>query len=241
MHASGARFPDLGRNLRGILHAPVSWTWAAGLIAVQLLVAMRGGAGELRWWFENFGLSRDGFLAGKVWQIFTHALLHGGWWHVALNALFLLLAGSRVEHVAGRAVMSRCILYGILGGGIGHLMLGTGLLAGISGGCFALVLLLATLSPESRLLPIPVSGRSLGVGLLLAALLLALANPELGIPGLAAAGRAIVNHGMGSWFEVGHACHLGGGLAGWLHGRWILRPRVSLARLQRDRARRENR
>jgi hypothetical protein len=38
---------------------------------------------------------------------------------------------------------------------------------------------------------------------------------------------------------MGHACHFGGGMAGWLFGRWLLRPRISLERLRRDRERRE--
>jgi membrane associated rhomboid family serine protease len=47
---------------------------------------------------------------------------------------------------------------------------------------------------------------------------------------------------FGSWiFEIGHACHLGGGLAGWLMGLWILRPRITLEELQKERARREAR
>jgi membrane associated rhomboid family serine protease len=46
-------------------------------------------------------------------------------------------------------------------------------------------------------------------------------------------------HGMGAVFAMGHACHFGGGLAGWLYGRWLLRPRVTLERLRRDRKRRE--
>jgi membrane associated rhomboid family serine protease len=117
--------------------------------------------------------------------------------------------------------------------------MGDGLLVGCSGGCMALLLLLATLSPQSRMLPLPVSARSLGLGVMAAALVLALALPKLGVPGLSTIGRTLAAHGMAGWFEIGHACHFGGGLAGWLIGRWILRPRVSLARLRRERARRE--
>jgi membrane associated rhomboid family serine protease len=109
----------------------------------------------------------------------------------------------------------------------------------MSGGCLALLLLLTTLSPQSRMMPLPVSGRSLGFGILLAALLLALVNPHLGAPGFSEIGRAMERQGLGSWFLMGHACHFGGGLAGWIYGRWILRPRVTLASLRRDRARRE--
>lgn len=239
MHAPVGPFPDLRRNFSVILHAPASWAWVLAAIAVQLIVEVSGGTGALGWWFETFGLSRNGFLAGKIWQIFSYGMLHGGWWHVVLNALLVLLIGARIEHVAGSAVMVKCMVAGILAGGLSHLLLGTGLLVGLSGGCFALLLMLTTLSPQSRMFPLPLSGRNLGVGILLAALLLALINPAAGVPGFAALGRMLTDHGMGSWFEIGHACHLGGGVAGWLHGRWILRPRVTLARLRSDRAKRE--
>ncbi len=223
------------------MHAPASWAWALAAIAIQLIVESCGGTAALGWWFQNFGLNREGFLAGKVWQLMSHGMLHGGWSHAALNALMVLLVGSRIEQVAGPAAMVRCTAFGILAGGLGHLLLGAGLLVGLSGGCFALLLLLTTLSPQSRMFPLPLSGGSLGGGLLLAALFLALINPDAGVPGLDSIGRALTDHGMDSWFEMGHACHFGGGIAGWIYGRWLLRPRVTLARLRSDRARRESR
>lgn len=224
-----------------LLHAPASWAWASTIMAIQLVVEISGGTAALGWWFENFGLSREGFIAGKVWQVLSHGMLHGGWWHASLNALLVLLVGSRIEHVAGSKLMMKCTAFGILGGGLCHLLLGSGLLVGLSGGCFALLLLLTTLSPQSRMFPLPLSGRSLGGGILVAALLLALMNPDAGVPGFSSLGKKLADHGMGAWFKIGHACHFGGGMAGWLHGRWILRPRVTLACLRRDRANRDSR
>lgn len=241
MHAPNVSFSDLRRNLSGILHAPASWAWVLAIIAIQLAVEISGGTATLGWWFENFGLSQEGFLAGKIWQILSYGMLHGGWWHAALNALLVLLVGSRIEHVAGPAAIMKCMVFGILAGGLCHLLLGTGLLVGLSGGCFALLLLLTTLSPQSRMFPFPLSASSLGGGIVMAALLLALINPDAGVPGFASVGRVLTDHGMGSWFKIGHACHFGGGVAGWLHGRWILRSRVTLARLRSDRAKRESR
>jgi membrane associated rhomboid family serine protease len=234
MHAS-----DIQRNLRDIFHAPASWAWALAAIIIHLILESFGGNEFLGWLYNNFGLSRDGFLAGKVWQLLSHGMLHGAWWHVALNALLVLLVGSRIENVAGAAAMVKCTAIGILAGGLCHLLLGTGMLVGLSGGCFALLLFLTTLSPQSRMFPLPLSARSLGGGVLLAALLLALINPDAGVSGFAAVGKWLADHGMGSWFDMGHACHFGGGIAGWMYGRWVLRPRVTLARLRSDRARRE--
>jgi membrane associated rhomboid family serine protease len=222
-----------------ILHAPASWAWVAAAIGIHLCVVSPDGPEAAGWWFENLGLSRDGFLAGKIWQVFSYGFLHGSWWHVGLNTLFILVIGSRIEHMAGRAVMMWVTAAGILAGGACHLVFGAGLIVGMSGGCLALLLLLTTLSPQSRMFPIPVSGKSLGLGILLAELILALINPALDLPVFSMAGRAMVKHGMGAWFHIGHACHFGGGMAGWICGRWILRPRVTLESLRRERARRE--
>jgi membrane associated rhomboid family serine protease len=237
MTTTGSPLANAGHNLRLVLRSPAAWAVAAMVLVLHAALA---GMNDSNKWYEMFGLSREGFLSGKIWQVFSYGFLHAGWWHAGLNALFVLVIGSRVEHIAGRAVMLRVVAAGILGGGLGHLLMGAGLLVGVSGGCIALLLMLTTLSPQSRMLmPLPVSGRSLGFGILLAALLLALVNPQLGAPGFAEIGREMERRGLGSWFKMGHACHFGGALAGWIHGRWILRPRVTLASLRRERARRE--
>lgn len=239
MQDSGGPFSCAGRNLRQVFHSPASWSWVGVVLGIQAMVAVGGGPDSLGALYENLGLSRDGVMSGKIWQIVSYAFLHGSWWHAGLNSLFILVIGSRIEHMAGPGALSKVVGLGVLGGGLGHLLLGSGLLVGLSGGCLALLLLLTTLSPESRMFPLLISGKSLGLGILLAALILALINPALELPGLSELGEFLADQGMGSWFRMGHACHLGGGLAGWFYGRWVLRPRVTLERLRRDRARRE--
>ena len=246
MTSSGVRFSSFARNLRQLSSSPASWLWIGIILGIQAWVTAVGGqdrepAGS---WFVSFGLSREGWFDGKIWQVFSYGFLHGGWWHAGLNALFILLVGSRIEHMAGHAVMVKATIFGILGGGLGHLLLTPGgadapLLVGISGGCLSLLLLQTTLSPQSRMMPFPVSGKSLGLGVMLAELILALIDPELGLPGLSLLGRSLVDQGMASWFQMGHACHFGGGLVGWLFGRWLLRSRITLDRLRRERARQE--
>jgi membrane associated rhomboid family serine protease len=246
MTSTGGPFSNVRRNLSQLGQSPASWAWVAGILGIQVLMTAAGGPdGQSAWsWYQWLGLSREGVVSGKIWQLFTYGLLHGNWWHACLNALFLLLIGSRVENMAGFSVFMKATIFGILGGGLGHLVLAPGsagspLLVGMSGGCIGLLILLTTLSPQSRMMPIPLSGKSLGLGVLAAGLILALVNPSLGIPGLSMVGKWIVAQGMGGWFSMGHACHFGGGIAGWLYGRWLLRPRVSLASLRRDRERRE--
>ena len=222
-----------------LLRAPASLACCVLVLGIHLWAVKAGGTELPGAWYDTFGLSRSGFLAGKLWQVASYGLLHGSWWHVGLNALFVLAIGPRIEGIIGSPAMVRVMLAGVLAGGLCHLLLGSGLLVGLSGGCVALLLLLTTLSPQSRMFPLPVSGKSLGLGIMAAELLLALADPALDLPVVSVAGRWLCGHGMGAWFHVGHACHFGGGLAGWLYGRWLLRSRVTLDQLRRDRARRE--
>ncbi len=246
MSLSGVPFSNAVRNLRQLADSPVSWSFAGVVLGIHLIITFVGGQNQQpAWgWYEFFGLSRDEFLSGKIWQILSYGFFHGGWIHVLLNAVFILLIGSRIEHMAGRPAVVKVILAGVIGGGIGHLIFATGaaatpLLVGISGGCMALLLFLTTLSPESRMMPIPLSGRSLGMGIISAELILTLIDPALGLPVLSRVGRVLVDQGLGAWFELGHACHVGGAITGWMLGRWLLRPRVTIKRLRRDRERRE--
>ncbi len=241
MKAWPGRFSNGVSNLRQIARSPASWSFAILILAVQLAVTLAGGkdgqpAGS---WFEMFGLSREGVLSGKIWQLVSYGFLHGGWWHAGLNAAFILLIGSRTEHMVGSPTVIKVMVAGLITGGVFHLLFSSGLLVGISGGCMALLLLLTTLSPQSRMMPLPVSARILGAGIMAAELILTLVDPALGLPALSKIGRGLEDLGLGSWFQLGHACHFGGGLVGWVTGRWLLRPRISLKRLRRDRLRRE--
>lgn len=246
MTSVGGSFSNTGHHLRQLARSQATWCWVLGILAIECVVTAVGGQDrQPAWsWFTTFGLSREGVFSGKIWQIISYGFLHGGWWHLAINGGFLLLMGSRIEHMAGRPALAKALLFGVAGGAFAHLLLAPGgadapLLVGLSGGCLSLLLLLVTLSPQSRMMPLPVSGRNLGLGILSAELALALVNPALGIPGLSHLGLALEALGMGGLFEMGHACHFGGGVAGWLFGRWLLRPRISLTSLRRDRERRE--
>ncbi len=197
------------------------------VIAIHALVAAFGGPNQtpVGAWFMALGLNREGIAAGKIWQLLSYALLHGNAWHAAVNALFVLLLGSRIERIMGSRTMVKATLVGILGGAIGHLLLAPDgpLLVGLSGGCVGLLLLLTTLSPDSRMLPLFVSARNLGIGILIAEFIFVLIDPALGLPIASVLGKFLVSHGWGGCFQMGHACHLGGGVAGWAYGRGLLR------------------
>lgn len=234
---------SVGRSL-----AAARWSAAvvAVLVALWLPIALRGGPEQAADWYLLLGLTREGVLGGGFWQPLSYGFLHGSGVHLLINVIVLLLIGGRVEHILGGAATLRIYLLGVLAGGVAHLLLvpsgpELSILVGASGGAVAWLLTLTTLSPDSRMWPLPVSAHNLGLGLLLGSVILVLSHPGLGIPGLSWLGQAAENRGLGSLSSVGHACHLGGGVAGWLTGRWILRPRVSLESLRRQRQSRERR
>ena len=190
--------------------------------------------------YLNCGLSRHGIGSMGLWQLVSYAFFHSGWVHVAMNAILLLSVGVRLEWMLGRIGYGMVLLGGVLLGGVLHLMCSPNILVGGSGAVFAVLLCMMTLSPESKwLVPFPVSAKNLGRGIITASLLLLLINPELGLPGLSSLGGYLADAGFGGLFRISHACHLGGALAGWLCALWVLRNRVTLEDLQRDRARRE--
>ena len=192
------------------------------------------------------GLSRGGLQSLFLWQPLTYAFVHGGWVHLLMNQLLILILGMRLEWMLGRRSLAWLLLGGMLAGGVLYLCLnwnferaasGWNILVGGSGAVFAALLCMTTLSPESRWwVPFPLSAKNLGRGLMLSFLILILIDPGLGVPFLSQLGVALVDAGWGDLFRISHACHLGGALAGWSFARWTLRHRVTLASLRRDRA-----
>jgi len=236
---------DLQHHLKALVTVRAPILVAVMLVGIGALIRVPDGDSEFAVSvYRTFGLHWQQFKDGWVWQIFTYAFLHGGGLHLAFNVAGIILLGSRVELILGTPRFFKTCLLGILAGGGAHLLMAAGgpgdpILVGFSAAVMAIILVLTTLSPESRMWPLPVSGRSLGLGILLAEGILAVIDPSLGLPMLSELGIWISRHGGSQWFDIAHACHFGGGLAGWLYGRWILRQRVSLESLRRARRRRE--
>lgn len=244
MHGSGSRTREIRHSLSQLAHSRLPW-WVISLLAcIQTWIELGGGALQMSGWYEWLGLTRDGVLSGRVWQMVSYGLLHAGWPHLAVNAICVFLLGTKIEHIIGSAGLAKLLALGVIGGGAGHVLLSPGgdaapLLVGFSGAVMALLIWTTTVSPDSRMWPLPLSGRALGLGILSAEWFLAMANPSLKLPGFSRVGNWLVGHGMESWFTIGHACHFGGGMAGWLVARWWLRPRTTLKNLRRDRSRQE--
>lgn len=155
-------------------------------------------------------------------------------------------------HILGARAFAKIFFVGVLVGGMLHLLfyprypVGEDFsaayipLVGASGGLMALLMVITSLSPDSRMWPIMVSGRNLGRGLLLSTLILFLLTPGLKIPILSGMGKWLVQAGdLGVIFQISHICHFGGGVVGILYARRLLRSPVSLEDLRRARKRRE--
>lgn len=228
------RFPRPGANFHTL--APVI------LLALSLPFLLTGGvAGPIAPVYERLGLSRAGFLGkNEFWQIASYSLLHGGWTHWLSNAFFIYYFGGRLHDILGEREVWRTGASSLLAGGALHLLFqGEYPLVGASGIGIGLFVAVATISPESRMFPLPLRARNLRNGVILASLISLLLLPSLGVPILSGAGEALVTWGFGSLFLIGHACHLGGALAGIIAMRKYLKKPVSLAQLRKERAARE--
>lgn len=77
----------------------------------------------------------------EPWRFVTYAFLHGGWWHVLGNMLFLYVFGPSVEDRLGRAGYLAFYLFAGAAAGAAHLMLhpqikligASGAIAGVTG------------------------------------------------------------------------------------------------------------
>ena len=169
------------------------------------------------WVARNLALSLEGLKEGYIWQLLSFQFLHGGWMHLACNALVIFFLGRPVEEALGRK--SFLILYfssGIIGGlcqtltGVFANALGfhdyasyfMGPVVGASAGAFGIVAAYALLFPDQILLLfmiIPTRARYL-LWLSIAVAAWGVAFPEKGLFGQ----------------HVAEAAHLGGILAGFV-------------------------
>ena len=243
------------RGIRQLRNAPCSWMLVRILIIFQAIPVIwdkiapvpPGTTDKLSQVQAILGLKKDNFLSGDFWQIASHALIHVNWAHLLLNAAVILLLGSKIEHFTSKRVFWLLSLSAALLGGLLFLLftppgippIDQQTLVGSSAICFAFLIFHTTLSPESKFLPLFLSGRSIGAGIILANLILSLSHPDLPTGPFAHFGAYLTEHGLAELFRISHPCHLGGSIAGFLFGRYLLRPRVSLASLRREREKRE--
>lgn len=114
--------PDRGgffEKLRRAFAKATAAHWAVGLLVTagvtQFLLTASGHGAFVR---ENFALTLDGLRAGKVWGLFTYALVHGDFWHLFFNALGLWFLGRGVYEERGARKFWKLFAGGILAGAL---------------------------------------------------------------------------------------------------------------------------
>lgn len=253
LSAMGQTSGRISRGFGQLRNAPATWQLCRILVMVQAIpviwnLIVHPGSNvpdKLSQAQTLLGLNTLNFLAGDFWQPFTYALIHANWLHLIANAATIVLLGCKIENITGQKTFRLVAILAVLCGGLLFLFLtpysdpDAATLVGSSAICFAFLVLLTTLSPESRFIPVFISGKSLGIGIILANLILALLNPDLPTGPLARLGSQLSDSPFPDIFKVSHACHLGGSLAGYVAGKYLLRPRVSIKSLRRAREKRE--
>jgi len=211
------------------------------MLLIHGVVSLQGGViAHEELYTQWLGLSVEGLLAGKVWQLVTYAFLHGSWFHLLTNILVIWLIGGRVLSTFNQKRVALCLLSGTFLGGLFFICFDLltsydTILVGASGAVFACFVLMACISPNVKLIPIPIRAKNMAIGLLSSSLLLSLAHPGLSLPGFTAFYDMLEQAGLGSIFIISHSCHLGGGLAGIWLSRKIMGKMVSLEDLARTR------
>src|SRR5579884_1200675 len=68
----------------------------------EYLVRLVGGPDAEFLMFRWLGLVPWGFVHGSIWQPFSYLFLHGGFWHLFWNMLFLWMFGCDLERQWGQ-------------------------------------------------------------------------------------------------------------------------------------------
>jgi membrane associated rhomboid family serine protease len=163
-------------------------------------------------WTRWFGLVPYYVTHGLIWQLFTYIFLHGGFWHLLFNLLYLAMFGADLERAWGsRRFYTYFFVCGV-GAGVINVIVktildphgrGTALwppTIGASGAIYGVLLAVAIMMPHRQVwvFPLPVT---VSMWIFVAAM-----------------GALEFFSTIGSSGDnVSHVCHLGGMLAGYIY------------------------
>ena len=168
-----------------------------------------------QFWLAWFGMVPYAVIHGlRIWQPFTYLFLHGGFWHIFFNLLYLAMFGADLEKTWGSRKFYRYYFLCGIGAGLIDLLVREMLVTahfvseraladstiGASGAVYGILLAVAMIMPQRRvwLFPIPVTMPMWLVVTILGALEFF---------------STIGDTGDG----ISHVCHLGGMLVGYLY------------------------
>jgi len=119
--------------------------------AVAALTLLGGNPDTLRWFtFQDFQLVgsdrvlfqplAEGLAAGQWWRLFTPMLIHFGWLHLAMNAMWYWELGRRIEYRQGGVMLLGLSLgFGLVSNVVQYLASGPSLFGGLSGVLYGLL------------------------------------------------------------------------------------------------------
>jgi membrane associated rhomboid family serine protease len=153
-----------------------------------------------RWFFEWFAFSPS-LIVQQPWTAVTYVFLHGSFFHLAFNMLWLFFFGRDVEDWMGGTAFARYYLLCGLGGAAASFaflpIAPVNMVVGASGAVFGVALAFAVRWPDAKMfifpLPVPIKVKWLVIGFVSLDLLAGLGRASDGIA---------------------HFAHLGGFLAG---------------------------
>jgi membrane associated rhomboid family serine protease len=147
--------PTLGSaTLDAAAFGPTPATRAVLVVVVAVSVAALLLPPEVL--FDRLAKDSAAIHAGEVWRLLTAGLVHGGAFHLFMNAMVLSNVGGMAERLLGARRMLVVLWGGVLAGSLASFFTNPARSVGISGGLFALVgALLAVGLRYRRALPPP--------------------------------------------------------------------------------------
>lgn len=142
--------------------------WLIGLNCALFFLQLIARGTESFWLETHFMLWAPYVYEGQVWRLLTYAFLHGDFFHLFWNMLFLWWFGSELEERYGGKEFAAFYILGAIGGGAGYLLHGafsttiySAPCLGASGAVTALLLLYAFNFPTRTILvmlvlPVPI-------------------------------------------------------------------------------------
>lgn len=199
----------------------VKYLLIANVAVFFAMFILQDAMGEnFRWFIHIFGLNPAWVLRGAIWQFVTYMFLHGDFWHLAFNMLWLWMFGCSLEADWGsRPFLKYYFFTGIAAGVVNFLAtIGSNVpTIGASGACFGIIVAYAMAYPD-RLIYIymlfPVKVKHFAVFAVGINLYAAVQNTDPRAGGVA------------------HFAHLGGALFGYLYLKFGDRVRFSLPQIR---------
>src|SRR5262249_51268001 len=142
----------------------VTWLLAINTALFFTMQLMGMSSSEsVREMYRWFGLIPSAVLHGKVWQIVTYSVLHGGFSHWFFNMLALWMFGPSIEGARGSRYFLELFMAGVVGGALFTIGLAySGILGnpdiptvGASAGIYAVLMAFGLFFPENEIIMIP--------------------------------------------------------------------------------------